>query len=580
MKFRYLIAALLLSLATTGCVQEKIGTLSEIKVSESYVSIDVNGGNDAIDVTTTGPWQIDEASVPAWLTVAPMQGEAGESHIVFSAAATKSTNTAEVKLLCAGQTQYINVIQYAQKADLKVMTVAEALALIKAVDKGDGGSYNVDGEYCVKGIVCKIMEMSPSYGNATYYISDDGKFDTDKSLQVYRGVGVDGAAIKTGDEFAVGDEVTIICQLMSYKGTPETVQNKDAGIAAFITVLNKSLIGVDSIDPEDATIPSEGGEVSVTLKNKGNGIFVDVPEDVKSWLSISSIAGNTVTFSAKENLAGPRNATLTFRTTDGTKEYSTEASIMQLGATGSLALPFTVEEAIEYVTKLGGETAKDFYVKGIVSKIADNGEFGSYGNATFWISSDGVYNEDLTKDFEAYRVLWLDNKSWVEGNAQIAVGAEVILCGKLTVYKGTAETSGNKAYIYQINGVTSEAQGIGTLAAPFTAEGAIAAAVAAPASNVYVSGTVSQIVNNGQFNAEYGNASFWISSDGVFNNDLTKDFEAYRVLYLGNRKWVAGDSEVAVGDKVVLCGPLTTYKGTSETVANKAYIYSLNGKTE
>ena len=579
MKFRYLIAALLLSLAT-GCVQEKIGTLSEIQVSESYVSIDVKGGEDAIDIVANYDWQIDEASIPSWLTVKPNKGGAGEYHIVFSAPETKTTNTAELKLVCGGKTQYINVIQYAQKAELKVITVADALALIKAVDKGDGGSYNVDGEYCVKGVVCKIMEMSAEYGNATYYISDDGKFDSDKSLQVYRGVGVNGAAIKTGDEFAVGDEVTIICQLMSYKGTPETVQNKDANIAAFITVLNKSLISVESIDPEDATIPSEGGEVSVTLKNKGNGVFVDVPEAAKSWLSISSIAGNTVTFSAKENMAGPRDATLTFRTTDGTKEYSTEAAITQLGATGSLALPFTVEEAIEYVTKLGGETAKDFYVKGIVSKIADKGEFGSYGNATFWISSDGVYNEDLSKDFEAYRVLWLDNKGWVEGNAQIAVGAEVILCGKLTVYKGTAETSGSKAYIYKINGVSSEAEGIGTLAAPFTAEGAVAAAIAGPASKVYVSGTISKIVNNGQFNAEYGNASFWISSNGTFNDDLTKDFEAYRVLYLGNRKWVEGDAEVAVGDKVILHGPLTTYKGTSETVGNESYIYSLNGKTE
>ena len=579
MKFRYLIAALLLSLAT-GCVQEKIGTLSEIQVSESYVSIDVKGGEDAIDIVANYDWQIDEASIPSWLTVKPNKGGAGEYHIVFSAPETKTTNTAELKLVCGGKTQYINVIQYAQKAELKVITVADALALIKAVDKGDGGSYNVDGEYCVKGVVCKIMEMSAEYGNATYYISDDGKFDSDKSLQVYRGVGVNGAAIKTGDEFAVGDEVTIICQLMSYKGTPETVQNKDANIAAFITVLNKSLISVESIDPEDATIPSEGGEVSVTLKNKGNGVFVDVPEDAKSWLSISSIAGNTVTFSAKENMAGPRDATLTFRTTDGTKEYSTEAAITQLGATGSLALPFTVEEAIEYVTKLGGETAKDFYVKGIVSKIADKGEFGSYGNATFWISSDGVYNEDLSKDFEAYRVLWLDNKGWVEGNAQIAVGAEVILCGKLTVYKGTAETSGSKAYIYKINGVSSEAEGIGTLAAPFTAEGAVAAAIAGPASKVYVSGTISKIVNNGQFNAEYGNASFWISSNGTFNDDLTKDFEAYRVLYLGNRKWVEGDAEVAVGDKVILHGPLTTYKGTSETVGNESYIDSLNGKTE
>ena len=44
MKFRYLIAAMILSLCTVACVQEPIGTLSEIQVSGSYVSIDVNGG--------------------------------------------------------------------------------------------------------------------------------------------------------------------------------------------------------------------------------------------------------------------------------------------------------------------------------------------------------------------------------------------------------------------------------------------------------------------------------------------------------------------------------------------------------
>ncbi|MCR5351777.1 MAG: hypothetical protein K6E35_04715 [Bacteroidales bacterium] len=573
MKFRYLIAALLLSLAT-GCVQEKIGTLSEIQVSGSYVSLDVKGGSNTVDITTTDSWSVDEGSIPAWLTVTPKSGAAGQSTITFSALATKATNNAEVHVICAGQTQIINVIQYAQKPELKAISVAEALAAIKAADKGDGGSYNLDGDFCVKGIVCKINEISAQYGNATYYLSDDGKYVDGAVLQVYRGKWLNGADFKTGDTFAVGDELTIVTQLMSYKGTPETVEK-----TANITEINRSLISVDSIDPEDATIPSEGGSVTVSLVNKGNGIFVEVPESAKSWLTIASVAGNSVTFSASENLAGPRDATLTFKTTDGTKDYSTEASITQLGASGSLALPFTVEEAIEYVTKLGGETAKDFYVKGIVSKIADKGEFGSYGNATFWISSDGKYNEDLTKDFEAYRVLWLDNQKWVEGNAQIAVGAEVIICGKMTVYKGTAETSGNKAYVYRINGASSEAEGIGTLANPFTALGAIAAAPAAPASNVYISGTISKIVDKGEFGS-YGNATFWMSKDGVYNNDLTKDFEAYRVLYLGNRKWVEGDTQIAVGDKVVVCGPLTTYKGTAETVGNKGYLYSLNGKTE
>jgi hypothetical protein len=36
-----------------------------------------------------------------------------------------------------------------------------------------------------------------------------------------------------------------------------------------------------------------------------------------------------------------------------------------------------------------------------------------------------------------------------------------------------------------------------------------------------------------------------------------------------------------VGDEVVICGKLVNYKGnTPETVANKSYIYSLNGNTK
>ncbi len=574
MKFRYFIAALFLGLGLVACQQEKIGTLSEIQVSESYLSIDVNGGSAVLDVTTTAAWEIVPASVPDWLTVSPMTGSAGQNRITFTAEKTKATNNAEVKLVSAGQTQFINVIQFAAKGELKVMTVAEALALIKTIDKGDGQSYNLDGEYCVKGIVSKIDEISPSYGNATYYISDDGKHEN--WLEIYRGKWLNGVNFSKGDEFSVGDELTIVGELMSYKGTPETKEG-----TAYVLSINKSLISVDSIDPEDATIPAEGGEVTVTvnIKNGGNGLYVSVPESAKSWLTIASVAGNSVTFYADENVAGPRNATIDLQTSDGSKTYSTQVEITQLGATGSLALPFTVEEAIEYVTNLGGETAKDFYVKGIVSKIANNGEFGSYGNATFWISEDGEYNDDLSKDFEAYRVLYLNNEKWVEGNAQIAVGAEVVLCGKLTVYGETAETSQNKAYIYQINGVTDEDEGIGTLADPFTAVGAITAAKAAPASDVFVAGTISKIVDGGEFGS-YGNATFWISDSGVYNNDLSLDFEAYRVLYLGNRKWAEGDTQIKEGDEVLLCGQLTTYKETSETVQNKAYIYSLNGKTE
>ena len=196
-----------------------------------------------------------------------------------------------------------------------------------------------------------------------------------------------------------------------------------------------------------------------------------------------------------------------------------------------------------------------------------------------------MFNDDLTKDFEGYRVLWLDNQKWAEGNAQIAVGAEVVLCGHLTVYKKddsvTVETAGNKAYVYQVNGVSTEAEGIGTEACPFTTAGAIAAANAisgTSAFDAYISGKISKIVN--EFTAEYGNATFWMSKDGVFNDDKSIDFEGYRVLYFGGEKWVDGNRQIAVGDEVVLKGKLTTYNGTAETAGNKACLYSLNGKGE
>ena len=325
MKFRYIIAALALCLAV-GCQEEELRTLSEIQVSESYLSIGVNGGSTTLDVTTTAAWEIDPASVPTWLTVSPMSGPAGKSTITFSADATKSTNNAEVRIKSAGKTQFINLIQYAQKGEVKVMTVAEALSLIKTIDKGDGQSYNLDGEYCVKGVVCKIDEISTSYGNATYYLSDDGSFKDGEWLEVYRGAWLNNAKFTKGDEFAIGDVLTIMGELMSYKGTPETVQN-----TAYVVEIEKSLISVASIDPEDATIPAEGGKVTVSLSNKGKSLFVEIPEET-DWLAIGAIAGNNVTFKAAANDGGDRDATIAIKTTDGSKDYSTQVTIIQRGA--------------------------------------------------------------------------------------------------------------------------------------------------------------------------------------------------------------------------------------------------------
>ena len=545
MKIKNILVSLVAVLALFACNQvEPDHYLDEVSLSSSYVSISMAGGSTSVQAEMGDSWTVSGA--PSWLTVSPTSGGAGSTSITFSAPTTLDGRTAEVVISCGGKTQRVNVIQ-------GLPTVSEATCA-DVIAGPDSKTYMVTGK-------C-ISIANTNYGN--WYLEDETG-----TIYIYGTVNSAGNYAWSSFGIEVGDEVTVQGPKTTYSGTVELVD-------AQVIKVNKSLIKVAEIDPESATFPTAGGDIAITLDNKGKGIYVDLPEAAKSWLSIVSISGSTVVFHAEENVAGPRNVTLVFRTTDGKKDYTCETSLIQLGASGSKELPFTCDEAIAYALSVGGETSTDFYVKGIVSKILDKGEFGSYGNASFWISDDGEFHDDLSRDFEAYRVLWLDNQKWVEGNAQIAVGAEVIICGHLTTYKGTAETAQNKAYVYRINGVYDEADGIGTQLNPFNVDGAIKACNnigGNTAFNAYVVGTVSKVES--AFSAQYGNATFWMSKDGAYHDkDVTKDFEAYRVLWADGKKWQEGDPQVVVGDMVTIYGQLTLYKGLAETNSGKAWVFS------
>ena len=97
--------------------------------------------------------------------------------------------------------------------------------------------------------------------------------------------------------------------------------------------------------------------------------------------------------------------------------------------------------------------------------------------------------------------------------------------------------------------------------------------------DVYVKGKISRISANGTYTVSrtFSNASFYISSDGTQNNE----FYCYRVLYFGKEKFQTGQKDIKVGDEVVICGKLMNFRNeTPETVANEAWLYSLNGKTD
>lgn len=256
---------------------------------------------------------------------------------------------------------------------------------------------------------------------------------------------------------------------------------------------------------------------------------------------------------------------------------------------GSLANPFNCAGANEYTSGLAADTESpnDVYIKGKVVSIKE--EFGSYGNASFYISDDGTANNQ----FYVFRCLYLGNKKWTSGDTQIKVGDEVVICGKVVNYKGnTPETVTNKAYIYSLNGTGGSTgggetgggtpSGNGTIDNPYNAAGVTAyintlTDNAESPNDVYIKGKIASVKE--EFSTQFGNATFYISDDGT----ATGQFYVYRCFYLGNQKWTDGNTQIKAGDEVIICGKVvkyvSTYGTTPETAQSKAYIYSLNGKT-
>jgi len=101
-------------------------------------------------------------------------------------------------------------------------TVAEALSLIKSGNMPDDKVY-------VVGTISQIKEVDTgTYGNATYYISDDGT--TTNQFEIFRGYYRDTNNDGSGEKFTsesqikVGQKVLLYGKLTSYNGTPEMAQ--------------------------------------------------------------------------------------------------------------------------------------------------------------------------------------------------------------------------------------------------------------------------------------------------------------------------------------------------------------------
>lgn len=135
MKLKYLFTALVAILALfTSCNDDQtLDTLGKVQVSQSFVSIPVEGGSASFKVNAASDWKIvcmtkykytytdadgkkkektaEKDSIPTWLKVTPTVGGAGETVVTVSAEATKGANSAMLQFVCDNEIQRVNILQ-------------------------------------------------------------------------------------------------------------------------------------------------------------------------------------------------------------------------------------------------------------------------------------------------------------------------------------------------------------------------------------------------------------------------------------------------------------------------------------
>ena len=498
MKLKYFISFFALVALLTSCSDDDAMTLlDEIQVSSSYVSIDEAGGSTTITLNAQEAWSFDEEELPAWLTVSPMNGGAGETSVTFSAPAAPDGRTTVLHVACAGKTQTINVIQ-----GLSVVSDATCAEVIAGPESKT---------YRVTGTVTRIVNTT--YGN--WYLADEtgeiyiyGTLDSKGGTKNFLSWGLE-----------VGDIITVEGPKTLYNGTVELVD---------VTVLNiqKSLVKVESIDPEDATIPVEGGNVAVNLSCKtNNGISVEVPDAAKDWLSMVSISGGAnpvVTFHAGANPGGDRSSSVVFKTVDDSgKEYTAEATIYQKGSIVACNIAEFLEAPV-------GDT--QYRITAVISEVANP----TYGNVYLrdWSGTTYVYGIGARGDFEA---------------AGLKAGDIVTLVGKRGEYNGTPQMSGAVLEEFKSVNIVTIDEFLDQEDDP----------------NVYymVTGDIVEIAN-----PTYGNLYLDDGDSRVYVYGTYPGWGATG----DNRKFWLETAGIEVGDRLSVIGVKSTYNGNPQ-VANGIY---------
>ena len=307
----------------------------------------------------------------------------------------------------------------------------------------------------IRGIVSRIDEIDPSYGNATYCISDDGT--PNNQFLVYRGYSLGGEKFTSVDELKVGDEVIVKGTITNYNGTIELNQRNEIyslnGVIAggetgegegtlespYDVAKALSLIANGENDPDaEVYIKGKVSQIEEINPSFGNATYY-ISADGTTETQLYVFRGyylNGEKFTSEDQLkVGDEVVILGKLTTfyddpqvgTGSKLVSVNGQTGVTVGDGTEGNPYSASQALEMIANGENNPDAEVYIKGKVSQIKEVSA--QFGNATYWISDDGSTDNQLY----VFRGYYLNGEKFTSED-QLKVGDEVVILGKLTTY--------------------------------------------------------------------------------------------------------------------------------------------------
>ena len=269
-----------------------------------------------------------------------------------------------------------------------------------------------------------------------------------------------------------------------------------------------------------------------------------------------------------------------FGTKPGGSTTTPDTPAGEAKGTGTEADPFNSVAANNLATSLGsGEVSdKEYYIKGKIQEIKE--QFAAqFGNATFYIADD-----ENSQKFLIFRTYYFGGEKWKEGDGQLKIGDEVVVCAKLINYMGNTPETNQGGKLISVNGKTSIEGGSETPDTPSTTEGISvngltvtltnSGATAGKSLKVEDLSTLKLDANPTEFTLSDGTI-FKLDSNGNKTNPAYNERAKELCIYANNIMTITGSKNIA---KIILTCTHDNNKNT-DCVGNETATIKFSGKT-